>query len=161
MSSRLTIAAFGVLAGFVSQAGWCAQPSAGAPAQAALTQCVSMHTTGADRMLTARWLFAMMATSSQITDLSAVTAEHRKELDQGFARLFTRLITKDCANEVRPLAAANLEDAFGEVGKALGETAMNELMNGKDVDKAMGAYADFISEGDFQPFMESLPKTSK
>jgi hypothetical protein len=161
MSSRLTIAALGVLAGLMSQAGWCAQPSAGAAAQAALNQCVSMHTTGADRILTARWLFVMMAASPQISDLSAVTAERKKDLDQGFARLFTRLVTKDCAGEVRPLAAANLQDAFEEVGKALGETAMNELVHGKEVDKAMGAYTDFISEDDFKAFMESLPKKSK
>jgi hypothetical protein len=155
------MATFGVLAGLMSQAAWCVQPSEGAAGQAALTQCVSMHTTGADRMHTARWLFAMMATSPQIADLSAVTAERTKELNQGFARLFTRLITKDCAAEVRPVAAANLEDAFEKVGKALGETAMNELMNGKEVDKATGAFTDFISEDEFKPFIESLPKKSK
>jgi hypothetical protein len=38
---------------------------------------------------------------------------------------------------------------------------MNELMNGKEVDKAMGAYSDFISKDEFKPFMESLPKKSK
>lgn len=161
MSSRLAMAALGVLAGSMSQAASCAQPAEAAAEQAALTQCVSMHTTGADRMLTAQWLFAMMAASPQIADLSAVTAERTKELNQGFARLFTRLITKDCVAQVRPVAAANLQDAFEEVGKALGETAMNELMNGKEVDKAMGAYSDLISKDEFKPFMESLPKKSK
>ena len=161
MNIKLTTAAFGALATMMSQPGWCAQPSAGAAEQTALTQCVSMKTTGADRMLTARWLFAMMAKSPQITELSAVTAERRKQLDQGFAKLFTRLVTKDCADEVRPLAAANLQHAFGDVGKALGETAMEELMNGKDVDEAMGAYAEFISEDDFQAFMDSLPQKAK
>lgn len=161
MSSRLAIAAFGVITGLMSQEAWCAQSSEGASQQAALAQCVSMHTTGADRMMTARWLFAMMARSPQIADLSAVSEERTKELNQGFAKLFTRLITKDCTAEVRPLAVADLQDAFGQIGKALGETAMNELMNGKEVDKAMGAYTDFISEDEFKPFMDSLPKKSK
>jgi hypothetical protein len=161
MSSKLMLAVLGAVAGLISQATWGAQPSEGPAQQAALDQCVSLRTTGADRLLTARWLFSMMAKSPQIADLSAITGERTKELNQGFAKLLTRLITKDCAAEVRPIAAANVEDAFGRVGKALGETAMNELMNGKDVDKAMRDYVDFISEDDFKPFMDSLPKKSK
>ena len=160
MHSKLRIVAYSTLAGLMSQAGWCASPSADA-AEVALNQCVSMRTTGADRTLVARWLFAIMATSPQITDLSAVTAEHRKKLNQDFAALFTRLISDDCAAEVRPLAATGLEDAFGAVGKALGETAMTELMSGKEVDKALRAYTAFISEEDFTPFIESLPEKSK
>jgi len=103
----------------------------------------------------------MMTNSPQISDLSNVPAERTKELNQGFAKLLTRIITKDCIAEVRPLAADNLDEAFGLVGKALGETGMNELMSGKEVDKAMSDYADFISEDDFKPFLDSLPKKSK
>ena len=116
---------------------------------------------GADRIMTARWLFAMMSKSSQIADLSAVTPERTKELNQGFARLLTRLVTKDCTNEVRPVVAGNLEQGFALVGKALGETAINELMSDKEVDKSMGAYTEFLSEQDFKAFMDSLPKGTK
>jgi hypothetical protein len=157
VSSKVIMGVFGALVGSISQAAWCA-PSHSTAEQTALSQCVSLRTTGADRIMTARWLFAMM---SQIVDLSAVTAEHTKELNQGFAKLLTRLVTKDCTDEVRPVAAGNFEDAFAQVGKALGETAMNELMSGKDVDEAMGAYTDFLSEEDFKPFLDSLPKRTK
>jgi len=68
---------------------------------------------------------------------------------------------KDCINEVRPVAAGNVEDAFELVGAALGETAMNELMSGKEVDKGVRAYTEFLSEDDFKPLMDSLPKKSK
>lgn len=161
MSSRLTMAALGALAGLMSQPAWSAQPAEGLTEQAALAQCVSLKTTGADRLLTVRWLFAMLAKSARIADLSMVDAERTKELNKDFATLFTRLITKDCTDEVRPIAAVSVTDAFGKVGIALGKTAMNELTSDKDVQEALSDYAAFISEDDFKPFVDSLPKESK
>ena len=155
------IGAVGVLAAVTSQAAWCAQPTAGTADRAAVSQCVAMHTTGADRMAAARWLFAMMARSPQISDLATVAADRTNELNQGFAKLITRLVVKDCLTEVRPLAAASLEDGFGAIGQALGETAMKELTNGKEVDDAMGAYTKFLVEDEFKPLIDSLPKKGK
>ena len=152
---------FGVIAGLLSDPAWSAQLSDGATQQAALAQCVSLKTTGADRILTARWLFAVMSKSPQIVDLSAVTAERTRELNQSFAGLLTRIVTKDCVNEVRPIAAGKVKDAFEQVGAALGETAMTELMSGKEVDKEVGAYADFLSEEDFKPLIDSLPNRTR
>jgi hypothetical protein len=143
-----------------------AQAAMGAPSvqttakQPSLSQCIAMRTTGADRMLTAQWLFAVMSKSPQIAHLSAVTAERTSELDKDFARLMARLITKDCIDQVRPLAAGDVKDAFEQVGGALGEIAMKELMTGKEVDKGVGAYGQYLSEEDFKPLMDSLPKKS-
>lgn len=161
MSSKRTVAALGALAGLMAQPAWSAQPADGTAGQAALAQCIALNTTGADRLLTARWLFAMLGKSSQIADLSTGNAARDAELNKGFAKLFTRIVTKDCAAQVRPIAAVDLTDAFGKVGEALGETAMKELMNDKAVEKALGDYAEFISEDDFKPFVDSLPKQSK
>ncbi len=102
-----------------------------------------------------------MSKSPQIVDLSAVTAERSKELDQDFAKLLTRIVTKDCVDQVRPIAAISTEDAFGQVGEALGETAMKELMGGTEAAKALKAYTDYLSEADFKPLMDSLPKKTK
>jgi hypothetical protein len=59
---------------------------------------------------------------------------------------------------VRPLAVANLQEAFEMVGRSLGEVAMQELLGNPDVDKAIGSYADFLSEDDFKPLTDSLDK---
>ena len=147
--------------GLMSQSTSAAPPSLETPELAALSQCVALRTTGADRILTARWLFAVMSKSPQIADLSAVTAERTRELNQDFAKLVTRLVTKDCVDQVRPLAVGNVAIAFQQVGAALGETAMAELMNGKEVDKGVAAYTEFLSGDDFKPLMDSLPKKSK
>jgi hypothetical protein len=141
-----------------------AQPSAAAPAsgteaqKAELTQCVVMRTSGADRTLTAQWMFAAMSKSPHIASLSAVSDQRRTELNKAFAQLLTRLVIKDCLEQVRPLAVANLEESFEVVGRALGEVAMQELMGNPDVDKAIGAYADFLSENEFKPLIDSLEK---
>jgi hypothetical protein len=38
---------------------------------------------------------------------------------------------------------------------------MGELMAGKEVDKSLGAYAKYLSEDDFKPLMDSLPKKAR
>lgn len=41
---------------------------------------------------------------------------------------------------------------------ALGETAMDELLGTKEVEKGVSAYADYLKEDDFKPLINSLPK---
>lgn len=153
MILKRLLLAIGMAAGSLSHAAWAAEPQ-----QSAIAQCITARTTGADRILTARWLFAAVSESPQMSDLSVVTPDQTKELNRGFAKLFTRLVTKDCVEEVRPLAAANFEKAFEQVGAALGETAMQELMSGKEVDASIAAYTDFFSKDDFEAFANSLSK---
>ena len=146
-------AAFAVIAGFIG-----ASAQAETAEQTALSQCVVMRTTGADRILAAKWIFAAMAKSPQIAELSAVNDQRRVELDKAFSKLLTRIVMKDCFAEVQPVAAENFEDAFELVGRSLGEVAMQEVMGNENVDKAIAAYTDYLSEDDFKPLMDSLPK---
>ncbi len=130
----------------------------GTTAKEALPQCVVMRTTGADRLLTAQWMFAAMARSPQIADLAAVTDQRKVELDKAFAKLLTRIIMKECLAQVRPLAGKDLKGAFEAVGRALGEVAMQELLGNDKVDKAIGAYTDYLAEGDFKPLIDSIAR---
>lgn len=157
MKLKVTGAAFTALVSLSAQTTWAASTPQGTAEQPSLSQCIALHTTGADRILTARWLFAVMAKSPQIADLAAVTPERTAELDKAFARLMVRIANQDCINQLRPLAAGNLKDAFEQVGKGLGETAMGELMGGKEVDKGIAAYTEYLSEDDFKPLMDGIP----
>lgn len=102
-----------------------------------------------------------MSKSPQISELSAVTTEQTLKFDKAVARLMVRIVTKDCMDQVRPLAADDLKGAFEQVGAALGEIAMGELMAGNEVYKGVEAYAEHFSEDDFKPLMDSLPKKSR
>jgi hypothetical protein len=158
MKVRFAVAAVIILS---AQAAMGAPPLQTTAQQGSIVQCVVMRTTGADRMLTAQWLFAVMSKSPQIAPLSAVTADRTSQLNKDFARLMVRLANKDCIDQVRPLAADDLKGAFGQVGAALGQIAMQELMSGKEVDEAVEAYANYLSESDFKALMDSLPKKSR
>jgi len=161
MTSKLLTLTAATIASVASQPALAGQAATETPEQAALSQCVALRTTGADRLLTARWLFAVMAKSPQLGDLSAVTPERTQEINQDFAKLVTRLVTKDCLDQVRPVATGKVEDAFEQVGAALGQTAMTELMSGKEVDKGISAYTDFLNKDDFKPLMDALDNKAK
>ena len=90
--------------------------------------------------------------------IASVSAQRKVELDKEFGKLITRIVIKDCLQQVRPIANANLEEAFELVGRALGEVAMQELLGNPDVDKAIGEYAQYLSEEDFKPLIDSLDK---
>lgn len=156
MNLRVIRVALAVTAGIAAQSASGAQSSGPTAEQAALSQCVVMRTTGADRVLTAQWMFAAIARSPQIADLAAVTDQTKIELDKAFALLLTRIVTKDCFEQMRPLAAQDFEDAFELVGGALGKVAMQELMGNEKVDKAIGAYTDYLSEKDFKQLVDSI-----
>jgi hypothetical protein len=155
---KLKVVAFAVMAGLAGQAASAAPSPDAVDGQAAVAQCVVMRTTGADRALTAQWIFAAMSRSPHIADLSAVSDSRKAELDKAFGQLLTRIVMKECLEQVRPLAIVDLTNAFEVVGKALGEVAMQELLGNPSVDKAIGAYTEYLSEDDFKPLIESIDK---
>jgi len=155
---KSALLAMGLLTGVVVQPA-AAAPALGTEAQRTeLAQCVVMRTTGADRTMTAQWMFAAMSRSPHIAPIASVSAQRKVELDKEFGKLITRIVIKDCLQQVRPIANANLEEAFELVGRALGEVAMQELLGNADVDKAIGEYAQYLSEEDFKPLIDSLDK---
>lgn len=99
-----------------------------------------------------------MAKSPQIADLAAVQNQRKVELDKAFGQLIIRIVNKDCFDQVRPIAAENLETAFSQVGEALGEVAMQELMGNAETEKSLTAYVEYLSEADFKPLIDSIAK---
>ena len=155
MKKLVSVSAMAV-AVFAAQPAWGATVQDGANAEAALQQCVIMRTTGADRVLTAQWMFAAMSKSPHIGGLATVTAEKKSELDKGFAQLMTRISVKDCLEQIETLAVGDIKGTFELVGRALGEIAMKELMTDKNVDKAIAQYTDYLSEDDFKPLVDRI-----
>jgi hypothetical protein len=145
-----------VAAALMSPPAWAATSENAANAEAVLRQCVIMRTTGADRVLTAQWMFAAMSKSPHISGLATVTAQQKSELDRGFAQLITRIAVKDCLEQIETLAAGDIKGTFELVGGALGEIAMKELMTDKNVEKAIGEYTDYLSEDDFKPLIDRV-----
>lgn len=127
-----------------------AQPLPAAGAAERLGACLASRTTGADRILVARWLLTALASAPQVADIASVSAAKREEANRAMAGLFTRLLTKDCATEARVLFKARDQSGFQVAGESLGRVAVQELLNNPKALQAMGAYSAYINEADFK-----------
>lgn len=124
-----------------------------------LNQCVTLRTTGADRVTTARWLFVVMTSAPQINDLALTTDVQKEAADRGLAQLIVRLATQDCAPEFAKLAKTDLKFAFESLGEQMGRVAMDELMNGKEVEAAVGRYTRHLREDDFKELLANIDQS--
>lgn len=112
-----------------------------ANAQVAAAQaCFSDSTSGRDRKMLGKWIFLAIAAHPEISRLSAATPAEKEQTSREFAELFTRLVTEDCTEEMRALAAAGSSESIRFAFEHLGKLAMLELMSAEPVS---GAIADF------------------
>lgn len=127
------------------------------PAQAqtspALAVCLKSHTTKADRTVLVRWIFAGIARSDMVKDLSQVSDAQRTEAMRSAGGVISRLLTTDCRSEA--LAAMKsggpngTQAAFGQ----LGETAMMDLMADPAV---LGTFAGIVQYVDMGALMKLM-----
>lgn len=148
MGRKYLLGALGALAlGSGAQAqSMIAAPSSGSQA---LGRCFVLKTTGADRLLIARWLAGAMGSGSATKDLVTVNQARKTATDQGMAQLFTRLFTQDCAEQAAPLMKARDSKGVEAAGGMLGEIAMRELMSDPAVSASIFGYMKFL---DFSKF---------
>ena len=118
-----------------------------------LGNCLVSKTTGEDRILSARWILAAMASAPQVADVAHVEPAKKEEIDRAMARLFTRLMTKDCLEEARPLLLARDGAGARTAGEALGRIAMQELLSDPKAVAAVAKYATYIDYREFEVFM--------
>ena len=114
-----------------------------------LRDCFTAQTTGADRTTFARWFVAILATAPKVQGVASVEPGAKDQLDRQVATIFTRIITKDCAAEARPLWKARSSAAFRVAGEALGRLAMQEVASDPEGAKIFAGYASHINPADF------------
>lgn len=129
-----------------------APASANAQVEAAQA-CFSDSTSGRDRKLLGKWIFLAIAAHPEISRLSAATAAEKDQTSRDFAELFTRLVTEDCTEEMRALAAAGSSESIRVAFEHLGKLAMLELMSAEPVS---GAIADFEKHLDAEKIGRAL-----
>lgn len=126
-----------------------AQPQAQAQAQA-LGECMVLKSTGADRLVVARWFLTSLASAPQAAGVATLTPGKKDEFDKGMAAIFTRLMAVDCADQARPLFKARDEASFRVAGEALGRVAMEELLNNPQASAALSGYTKYLRQEDFK-----------
>lgn len=114
-----------------------------------LRDCFTAQTTGADRTTFARWFVAILASAPKVQGVATVEPGVKDQLDRQVAAIFTRIITKDCVAESRPLWKARSNAAFRVAGEALGRLAMQEVTADADGRMIFAGYASHINPADF------------
>ncbi|WP_010543157.1 hypothetical protein [Sphingomonas elodea] len=141
--------------------GWLAYLSVAAMAPAPmqvqgkpqLAACLKAHMTTQDRGILVRWIFAGMARSALVQDMSKVSEEQRVIAMREAGKVIERLMIADCRAETVTVMKANgvegTEEAFGQVGEA----AMADLMTDSEV---MATFAGIIRYVDMNALMKLL-----
>ena len=78
-------------------------------------------------------IFLALAGHPEISQLSSASPADHEDTSRQFAALFMRLVTVDCATEMRALAQAGGPEAMKLPFEHLGQIAMQELMNHPNV----------------------------
>ncbi len=119
-------------------------PAFAGPHLDAANQCLADSTTGKDRKVFARWLFIAMAAHPEIRDTSAVTKETSDASSRDTGRLVTRLLTENCANEMKALVRNEGQQALPQTFQILGQLAMQELMANKEVTTSISGFQQYV-----------------
>lgn len=93
-----------------------------------LTKCIVGHTSEADNLLLAKWIFVAMSASSKIKDMSNVSAAQRTEVNLSTSKMFNRLITNDCRAETVAALKYDGQQSLESAFELLGKVAMQSLM---------------------------------
>lgn len=140
--SATTVAAEPAKAG-LDKTGAAAQTAA--DPERALSDCLVASVTADDKRTLVMWIFAVMAEHPDVRPLTAIDAAAEERIGRAAAAVFQRLMTEQCAPQIRAVVRSSGTDAIGSSFQKLGEAAMESLLAHPDVSGAipeMFKYAD-------------------
>ncbi len=123
-----------------------ALPAHAGPASDALASCLAEKATDKDRTALARWLYSAMGTHAGLAGEAKITAAEREADSRAVGTLFTRLVSTDCATLFRKAYEADGEAGTRPAFEQLGRLALQEIMSSPDVQKASGAFQEFVDQ---------------
>ncbi len=115
------------------------------PSTDALSACLVKSTSVEDHNVLERWIFAMVTRHPSVASMTSISDAQRADINQKAGALFTRLLTEDCAPEVKQAYKDEGEPAIESAFGNLGFTAMSDIMSDPNVQKA---------GGDIQPYVD-------
>lgn len=119
-----------------------------------LEQCALKNVTQNDRKVTAQWLFSVFAAHPDMAEASKMTNQQMQQYDKAFADLLTRLLTKDCSQELKNVVMheglAAMETSMGNLGMLLAEQIMSDP---KIFSRAEG-FVEYMDESAFEKLFD-------
>lgn len=115
-------------------------------AGAALSKCLVEAATPADRTALVRWVFGALSVHPDLKGLVTVDEATRTSLDRGAAAVFERLVAQDCAPQSRRAIVEEGTSGYGDAFRTLGELAMGQFVEQKDVQAGMARIAAHMDQ---------------
>ncbi|MHA3840388.1 hypothetical protein ACX0GZ_04115 [Sphingomonas aestuarii] len=110
-----------------------------------LSRCLVEQSSDADKAMVVRWVFASVANSPEVREVSRVTDADRETLHRSMARLFDRLLTRDCRTKavtaIRNEGGSAIATSFGVLGEVAMQSLINQPAVNSEFEKA-GLYMD-------------------
>jgi hypothetical protein len=115
-----------------------------------LSRCLSDSTSGKDRKDLARWVFSVMSSHPEITNISPISPENKLKVEQTAGKLYNRLLTVDCKPEIEAAFKNKSPTATKNAFEQLGRLAMMEIMTNPDVITSFSGISKYIDMSKLQ-----------
>lgn len=121
-----------------------AAPAHAGPFADELGRCLSAAVTPEDKAALGRWVFANSALHPDLAAVSAVTATQRDGYNRAAATVLQRLVTENCRKATQDALRGEGPGALQPAFTALGQSAMQELLNHPNVGRGFADTARYL-----------------
>ena len=120
----------------------------------ALSDCLLASVSAEDKRTLVMWIFAVMAQHPDVRPLTAIDGAAEERIGRGASAVFQRLITEQCAPQVREVVRRSGTDAIGSSFEKLGESAMESLIAHPDVANAIPEMLKYVEPAAFERVLQ-------
>lgn len=112
-----------------------------------MSKCLVLATSSKDNSLLGRWLVRVYGEHGESKDLTNLSDYNKEQIDKDVARLFTRLLSEDCEVETKKALKFEGDMVMFNAFRTLGEVAGKELLEDKNVSKAINKFTEYVDYG--------------
>ena len=110
------------------------------------------HTSQEDIISLVRWIFIAVAAHPDVNDLSDFSDIAETKADVEVARIFQKLMTKDCVEEVKTVLIIDGDVAIEASFTILGKVATESLMDNQNVIERTQGFIPYVDPKSFDIF---------
>ena len=130
-------------------------PSMAGPYVDELKKCLVESSSPNDMRNLVKWVARAIAAHPNLGDLYAISPAKEAEIDKNFAQYVERVLLENCHRQTQNLMRYENTDGLRVAFEFLGQVAMQQLMEDRNVTTAIGA---FIKHVDIKRFEATLGK---
>lgn len=109
-----------------------------------LGKCLVEAAKPADRTALVRWMVSALAVHPDLDGMITLDAAQRDAAERTAAATFERLVAVDCADASRAAIASEGADGFGKAFQTLGELAMSDVVEQRDVQAGVAGMLEHV-----------------